>query len=166
MAYWIIGFVFLAGMLAAAVWDLFTMTIPNRICLALVAEFFGAAALVQMPLPVLAQHVVCGMAILTIGFVLFQTGSLGGGDAKLLAAAALWLGSSHLLQFLAYVGLAGGVLALVLLKFRAFPLPARFASEAWLARLHTRSEGIPYGIAIAAGAILLFPATHWYGAQF
>ena len=85
---------------------------------------------------------------------------VGGGDAKLLAAAALWLGFDQLVPFLAYVTIFGGALALLLLAYRRCP-PARLPLPDWAARLHAKGEGMPYGVAIAAGALSIYPLTSW-----
>ena len=55
--------------------------------------------------------------------VFFSQGWIGGGDAKLAAATALWFGFAHLLDYLIYASLFGGVLTLVLIQFRKLPLP-------------------------------------------
>ncbi|MCB1460477.1 MAG: peptidase, partial [Nitratireductor sp.] len=55
----------------------------------------------------------------------------------------------------------GGILTLVILRIRAVPLPDRIASVGWIARLYRADEGIPYGIALAAAAIFVYPQTPW-----
>ena len=80
-------------------------------------------------------------------------GWVGGGDAKVAAAAALWFGFGHLLNYLLYASLFGGALTLLLLQFRQWPLPYALAGQAWLLRLHAKDSGIPYGIALAIGAL-------------
>jgi prepilin peptidase CpaA len=88
-------------------------------------------------------------------------GWIGGGDAKVAAASALWIGIHHLLEYLVYASLFGGALTLLLLQFRQWPLPARLYNQGWLTRLHGRDSGIPYGIALALGALLIYPETDW-----
>jgi prepilin peptidase CpaA len=95
--------------------------------------------------------------------VLFSLGWVGGGDAKLLAAASLWLGFAQLALFLTYTAAFGGALALAILAYRGVPVSA-FPLPGWAARLHTKGEGMPYGEAIAAGALFVYPATAWYAA--
>ena len=89
---------------------------------------------------------------------------MGGGDAKLLAASALWLGYDHLMPFLVLVSLLGGVLALLILGYRRFvPMAAVVGTvPKWAARLHENGTGIPYGIAIAGGALSMYPSTTWF----
>jgi prepilin peptidase CpaA len=152
---------FPALMAFAAVSDLFTMTISNRISLLLLAGFVVLAAFGGMSLHAVSMHVVAGFAVLAAAFVCFALGWVGGGDAKLAAATALWFGFDHLMVYLVYAAVVGGVLTLLLLQFRRLPLPAPLLSQAWLLRLHDRESGVPYGIALAIGALLIYPETEW-----
>ena len=86
-------------------------------------------------------------------------GWIGGGDAKLAAATALWFGFGHLLNYLLYASLFGGALTLLLLQFRQWPLPGVLAGQPWLLKLHAKESGIPYGIALAIGALMIYPET-------
>ena len=88
-------------------------------------------------------------------------GWVGGGDAKIVAAAALWFGFAHLMNYLLYASLFGGALTLLLVQFRQWPLPYALAGQPWLLRLHAKESGIPYGIALAIGALLIYPETEW-----
>lgn len=153
--------VFPAVMIMAALSDLFTMTIPNRLSIILVALFFPLALLAGLPLETMLMHVGAGLGILAVGFLLFSTGTLGGGDAKLLAAASLWVGVAPLADFFIYVALFGGALALAVLLYRRVP-DESLAGPAWALRLHDKGQGIPYGIAIAGAALLTFPTTGLY----
>lgn len=152
---------FPALMAFAAVSDLFTMTISNRISLLLLAGFVLLAVLGGMSLHAISMHVAAGLAVLTVAFICFAFGWVGGGDAKLAAATALWFGFDHLMIYLAYAGVAGGILTLLLLQFRRWPLPASLLSQEWAQRLHDRKSGVPYGVALAIGALLIYPETEW-----
>jgi prepilin peptidase CpaA len=152
---------FPALMAFAAASDLFTMTISNRISLALAAGFLALALLSGMELPDILSHVGAGATVLAATFVCFAMGWVGGGDAKVAAAAALWFGFGHLLNYLVYASLFGGALTLLLLQFRQWPLPYQLAGQAWLLRLHAKESGIPYGIALAIGALTVYPETEW-----
>jgi prepilin peptidase CpaA len=88
-------------------------------------------------------------------------GWIGGGDAKVAAATALWFGFGHLLDYLLSASLFGGVLTLTLLQFRQWPLPYPLSGQTWLLRLHAKDSGIPYGIALAFSALLIYPETDW-----
>ncbi len=160
---------FPVAMTFAAANDLFTMKIPNKISLAIVAMFFAAAIMAKFDLQTVGLHMAAGAAVLVFGFVLFQMNMLGGGDAKLMAASALWMGIDQVLYFMAYVTIFGGILALVILFYRrlipatALTVPG-WTLPAWAARLHVQGTGIPYGIAISAAALLLYPQTPWFQA--
>lgn len=154
--------VFPAVMILAALSDLFTLTIPNRLSIILVAVFFPLAFLAGLPLETIMMHVASGAGILVVGFILFSTGTLGGGDAKLLAAASLWVGVAPLAEFFFYVALIGGALAIGILIYRQIPNES-VAGPAWALRLHEKGHGIPYGIAIAGAALMTFPVTQLYG---
>jgi prepilin peptidase CpaA len=152
---------FPALMAFAAASDLFTMTISNRVSLALVAGFLVLAVFSGMGLHDMLSHVGAGAAVLAVAFVCFAMGWVGGGDAKVAAAAALWFGFGHLLNYLVYASLFGGALTLLLLQFRQWPLPYALAGQAWLLKLHAKESGIPYGIALAIGALMIYPETEW-----
>jgi prepilin peptidase CpaA len=145
----------------AAASDLFTMTISNRVSLLLVAGFLVLAPWSGMGFQDFSSHIGAGLAVLTVAFGCFAMGWVGGGDAKVAAAAALWFGFGHLLDYLIYASLFGGALTLLLLQFRQWPLPYAFAGQTWLLRLHSKDGGIPYGIALAIGALTIYPQTEW-----
>lgn len=152
---------FPALMAFAASSDLFTMTISNRVSLALVAGFALMAFIVGMNGQTALSHVGAGAAVLAVTFVFFARGWIGGGDAKLAAATALWLGFDQLMNYLLYASLFGGLLTFLVLRFRFMPLPAALAGQDWAQRLHRMDAGVPYGIALAASALLVYPETFW-----
>src|ERR1700694_3568286 len=153
-----------ALMAFAAASDLFTMTISNRVSLALAVGFMALALLGGMGLPDILSHVGAGDTLLVAAFICFAFGWVGGGDAKVAAAAALWFGFGHLLNYLVYASLFGGALTLLLLQFRQWPLPYQLAGQTWLLKLHAKESGIPYGIALAIGALMVYPETEWISA--
>jgi prepilin peptidase CpaA len=152
---------FPALMAFAAVSDLFTMTISNRVSLALAGGFLALALLSGMSSYEILAHVGAGATVLVVAFGCFAMGWVGGGDAKIAAAAALWFGFGYLLDYLLYASLFGGALTLLLLQFRQWPLPYPFAGLSWLMKLHAKDSGIPYGIALAIGALMVYPETDW-----
>ena len=152
---------FPALMAFAAASDLFTMTISNRVSLALAAGFLLLAAATGMGFYDILMHLGAGATVLTVAFACFAMGWIGGGDAKVAAGAALWFGFGHLLNYLLYASLFGGALTLLLLQFRQWPLPYALAGQTWLLRLHAKESGIPYGIALAIGALTIYPETDW-----
>ena len=152
---------FPALMAFAAASDLFTMTISNRVSLLLAAGFLALAVASGMGPTDILMHAGAGALVLAIAFLCFAMGWIGGGDAKIAAAAALWFGFAHLMNYLLYASLFGGALTLLLVQFRQWPLPHALAGQAWLMRLHAKESGIPYGIALAIGALLIYPETEW-----
>jgi prepilin peptidase CpaA len=153
--------VFPALMAFAAATDLFTMTISNRVSLALGAGFLALALLSGMGFYDILSHVGAGATVLAAAFACFAMGWVGGGDAKVAAGAALWFGFGHLLNYLVYASLFGGALTLSLLQFREWPLPYQLTGQTWLLKLHAKESGIPYGIALAIGALTVYPETEW-----
>jgi prepilin peptidase CpaA len=152
---------FPALMAFAASSDLLTMTISNRLSIALAGGFGVLTIISGMALPAIGWHLAAGALVLVVSFVLFAQGWIGGGDAKLAAATALWFGFDHLLDYLLYASLFGGALTLLLLQFRHLRLPAKLAQQEWIQRLHEPTTGVPYGIALAAAALVVYPQTGW-----
>lgn len=143
----------------AAFSDLFTMTISNFVSLALMAIFFALALALGMPAREIGLHTAAGLLVLVLAFFMFARGWIGGGDAKLAAAIALWVGFDHLADYSLYAALLGGLLTLFILIMRRHPLPTVLIRQNWIARLHDQGNGVPYGIALAVAGLLLYPQT-------
>ena len=141
--------------------DLFTMTIPNRVSLLMTAGFVALCPFMGLGMDGLMSHFGAGAAMLVVGIVMFALGWLGGGDAKLFAAGALWVGFEHLLEFTFYITLAGGLLTTAILFFRASLPHPWILRQPWALRLHDPKTGVPYGIAIAAAALAVYPIMPW-----
>jgi len=152
---------FPALMAFAASSDLLTMTISNRLSLALACGFFLLTIVTGMDLYAFGMHLAAASVVLMTAFIFFSKGWIGGGDAKLAAATALWFGFDHLLDYMIYASLLGGALTLLILQFRKLPLPTFLARQQWITRLHETGGGVPYGIALAAAALLIYPKTGW-----
>jgi prepilin peptidase CpaA len=152
---------FPAAMTYAAASDLITMTISNRVSIALAIGFFFVATLIGMPLVEMGWHMLASIIVLMVAFGFFARGWIGGGDAKLAAATALWLGFSHLMDYLLVAAVIGGGLTVVLLQLRKLPLPGMLSRRPWISRLHAIETGIPYGIALAAAGLLVYPDTEF-----
>jgi prepilin peptidase CpaA len=150
---------FPAIMAFAASSDLLTMTISNRVSLILAGGFFALAIVSGMGATDMLMHVAAAAIVLVAAFICFARGWIGGGDAKLAAATALWFGFDHLLEYLLYASLFGGALTILLLQFRMLPLPRLLAGKEWIERLHKKDGGVPYGIALAAAALCIYPDT-------
>lgn len=146
----------------AACYDLLTMQIPNRFPAILAVAFVVVALLTGMQLPTIGVHLLIGIGVLACTFALFAFGFLGGGDAKLASAIALWLGIQQALPFLVLTALFGGALSLIILGFRAAPLPSFLLRWEPALRLHEKGAGVPYGVALAAATLTIFPDTHWF----
>ncbi len=148
--------VFPCLMVCAALWDLATFQIPNWLCLALVLSFTAFAVVAPVGAGEVFSRLALGAVVLAVGILLFLKGLFGGGDIKLLAAAAVWVGWSHVTLFLVYTAVIGGLVAVLVLVFRRLKLPASWANVGWLQRLHTPGQGLPYGVAIGAAGLLVF----------
>ncbi|MDB5640915.1 MAG: peptidase prepilin type [Hyphomicrobiales bacterium] len=144
--------------------DLLTMRLPNWLTLAVAGAFVALAATVHMPLEAIGANLACALVVLAGGFALFAFGWIGGGDAKLAAGIAAWIGWTGLLDFLVISAILGGALTLLILQARRWPLPAGLRGEGWIVRLHDTKEGVPYGVALAAAALHVYPATPIYAA--
>jgi len=144
---------------AAGIYDLASFTIPNFLTAALLLVFVLFVPAAGLSLAAIGWHLLAGLVGLVLGFSLFALGYVGGGDAKLFAATVLWLGFKDLLPYALVASIAGGVLTLVVLGLRQCPLPQSLLRRAWIAKLHDASSGIPYGVALAAGAFFLLPST-------
>jgi prepilin peptidase CpaA len=150
---------FPALMAFAASSDLLTMTISNKLVLALVAGFLALALLTGLSGSVIGSHLASGALVLVVAFGCYAAGWIGGGDAKLAAAIALWFGFDQVLTYLLYASLLGGLLTLLVLRFRNEPLPGMLARQGWVMRLHNENAGVPYGIALAVAALIIYPDT-------
>jgi prepilin peptidase CpaA len=152
-------FIFPVLMAYAASSDLLTMRIANWLVILVVLSYVGLALLAQIGWDQIGWAAVAAVAVLAVAFAFFAFGWIGGGDAKLAAATALWIGLSFMLQYLIYAALLGGALTLIILAFRRYPLPAWLSRHKWIDRLHDTKSGVPYGIALAIAAILVYPET-------
>ncbi len=148
------------GMLAG-VSDVRGMTIPNIysgvviICFVLayaLAHFGGAGHIFSS----ISSHLLSGLLTFVITAILFAMKMIGAADSKIGSAYALWLGVVDLPIFLAYMSLAGGVLAvasLYMMKKKPFKDPLK---GSWMDRVQKGESKVPYGVAIAVGAIISF----------
>lgn len=143
---------------AAALTDVTSFTIPNRISALLVLVFIPAALVLHAPLGDMSVHAAVFVVALLVSMSLFAAGWIGGGDAKLLASASLWIGLQAMPMFLIATALAGGALSVMLVGIRAAWLQPHLAgAPAWFARLAAPGADVPYGVAIAIGALAAFP---------
>ena len=145
-------------MVFAAVSDMLSMTIANRVSLILLGSFIVIAPLTGMAWTDLGWHLAAGAMMLCVTFGLFALGGMGGGDAKLLSATAVWMGLGlPLLQYLVYGAMLGGFLTLAILYFRNSPVSWYAGRNMFLRHFADESVGIPYAIALGAGGLLTYP---------
>ncbi|MCF3972582.1 A24 family peptidase [Paracoccus salsus] len=140
----------------AGVGDLRTMRIPNHLILILFAGYFVAIPLVGLTLQDIIWSIAAASVAFAAGFWGFCHRWMGGGDVKLLTVAALWLGADNLAPFILYTSLFGAMLTILLMVFRRGRLPESWRRRDWIARLHQRDAGVPYGVAIAAAGITIY----------
>lgn len=151
---------FPALVIVGALRDLTSYIIPNWVSGLLILGFAPAALALGLPLSTMGFNLAIGVAALLVGMGMFALNWIGGGDAKLFAACALWLGWPASMDYLLVTGLAGGALTLGLLSLRS-PLlrPYVLAGPAWVHRLAEPKGDLPYGVAIAVGALVAFPGS-------
>lgn len=143
--------------IVAGLKDLTSMKIPNWISGLLILSFFPTAFVSGLDAMTVAAHVGIALAALMVGAGMFALRWIGGGDAKLIAAACLWLGVSGSGMFLLWTGVMGGLFCLVLMFARFHARPYVGAFPGWAAKLLEPRGDIPYGVAIAAGVLLAYP---------
>jgi prepilin peptidase CpaA len=130
----------LALLIAAALFDLTTYTIPNMLTGAMLL-LFGLLLSVMaldghgLSWNMIVPHLTAGGVGLIIGMVMFALHWIGGGDAKLFAMACLWLGWDFMFDYALIASILGGALTLGLLMLRQIPLPAFMVGQPWLVRL-------------------------------
>lgn len=147
-------------MLLAIASDIRSMTIPNRLNVALVLAFALSALWAGMPAAKAGAHLLAGLGALLVTAFLFARGWMGGGDAKLIAATALWFGPTlALLDYVLLASVFGGVLTLALLGARSLVRPA--TGVVFLDRLLGPTNGIPYGVALGLAGIGVAVAHDW-----
>ena len=155
---------FPAAMVFAALMDVLTLTIRNRLVLVILLAYGVLAPLAGIPLTEMGLSAALAAGVFVLGFTLFSMGWIGGGDAKLATATVLWLGTGQVLDYLLYTALIGGVLTLAVILFRRLELPPALRTAPWLERLHSPQAGVPYGAAMAPAALMVFPDTPWMAA--
>jgi prepilin peptidase CpaA len=155
--------IFVFTMIYAALTDLTSYRIENGLVLALLVLYPLLAPWAGFSAMAMGWSALMATAVLVAGFAFFAFGWIGGGDAKLVAATVLWLGSDHISAYLVYAALFGGVLTLALLQFRALVLPPVLLKQSWIARLYGGGSGVPYGVALAMAGLAVLPQSAWMG---
>jgi prepilin peptidase CpaA len=154
----VVTLVFAAPLLIAAYTDFWSMKIPNLISLAMAVGFFVTLPLTWQSLPVFSEHLIVGATFFIAGFAMFAFGWLGGGDAKLMAGISLWLGWGDAMPFIIMTTIFGAVLAIFLI-FGGRVMPVRLRTSEVGMRLFQGGKDMPYGLALAAGALYIWPTS-------
>lgn len=155
----IILVVFPFAMIYAAISDILTMTIANRVSLVLIGTFIVIAPFIGLTWSEFGMHLAAFGLVLAVTFCLFAAGMLGGGDAKLMASTALWMGmGAPLVSYIIISTVAGGILTIALMVVRGSPL-AVVAGEVPALRRVLDEKDIPYGVALAIGGLMAFEAS-------
>ncbi len=158
-----LSFLFPALIIAAAAYDVSTFKIPNRLTAIMLVTWPLAAFAIGMPAVQWALSGIMAGIVFLGAFGIFAAGWFGAGDAKLLPVVALWVGPTNVFPFLIYTALAGAVVSIVMMGVRSRPLPVWGYKVGWLVELHGRERDIPYGLAIAVAALILWPKTAFFG---
>jgi prepilin peptidase CpaA len=152
--------IFPFAMAHAAMSDMMSMTIANRVSLLLIGAFLVLAPMTGMPLQQMGFHVAAFVLVLGICFGFFALGVMGGGDAKLMASTAMWFGlNMDLFVYLLVASALGGVLTVAILNFRRSNVTVVAGRVDFLARIANPKEKIPYGIALGTAGLMLYPDT-------
>lgn len=149
------AFACLALCIYGALHDIATLTIPNWVNAAIAALGLSALIVAGLGWQASAWHVAIAALVLVVSFLLFSFGVYGGGDAKMIPAVALWMGPDAVITFIFWMAVAGGAIALVGTLARYAPLSAD--APGWVSNALCKSEGVPYGVAIAIGAVIAAP---------
>lgn len=161
LVFYLFGLIAALGAGAVAGWSDFKgMTIANRLSLVVLAAFvvawpaaYYAEAGAFQPVK---MHILSGLIMFAVTFVLFLMRVIGGGDSKLLSVYALWTGVKGMAGLIFYVALFGGVLALAALAISRFRPFGAAPEGSWIARVQAGESAVPYGIAITFGAVMAF----------
>lgn len=147
-------------MLFAALSDWVSMTIANRVSVILVVTFAVIAPMTGMAWPEIGMHFAAAGLVLAVTFGLFAMGTMGGGDAKLLSATALWMGwNLSLVEYLAGSAVLGGILTMVIISFRSTALSYFVTRSVFFRNFTQVADGVPYGIALGVAGLITFPSS-------
>jgi len=146
--------IFGACLVTAALCDFTGLKVPNALTAPFAAVGVGVVAL-QTPDDAMIT-LAAALAVFLIGWALFAFGVMGGGDGKLMAATAIWLGPFALLDFAVLIALFGGMLALAVLFLHRAERYQVLLGPVWMERLSAPRPPVPYALAIAPAGIVAF----------
>lgn len=160
----LLGLVCFAGfMVWAAIGDVRSFTITNKLNLLIAISFLVLALPMGLTWPTFFDHIKVGVIGCGIAMAMFYIGIFGGGDAKMTGAIALWLGNAPMIPFIFYTALAGGALGVILIVGRRlakhYGLPK---SPKWARRILRKGSAVPYGVALGIGALIAMPNATWF----
>ncbi len=151
------------GFCLASAWsDWNGLTIPNVYPAGIIVTFVIAYAAVMFMAPDagyfadLKSHLLSLALVFGATFVLFSLRMIGAGDSKLAAAVAIWTGFKGLIPFLFFMGIMGAVLSIAALMIRKAKPVKEPKADSWIDKLQKGENAVPYGIAIAVGALIAF----------
>ncbi|MEM9470186.1 MAG: prepilin peptidase [Pseudomonadota bacterium] len=151
------------GFGGAAAWSDYTrMTIPNLYALSILLAFVPAYGLIYYLAPEFLyfstwqSHLGALALVFAVTYVLFLLKVIGGGDAKLLSAYALWVGMEGLMPLVFFMAAVGGVLGIITLMLGKYKPVKKPRSSSWVGKAQREEKVVPYGIAIFVGAIIAF----------
>lgn len=153
-------------LIIAAASDVLSLRIPNWLNIVIASLFFPMAWAMGMPFHEFEVHLMVGGILFFVGFLLFQFGLFGGGDAKMMAAAGLWFGTTQTLPFLFMTAIAGGALAVFVGIWSIIVMHwdihgPDLKQPSFAKRLMALKPNVPYGLAFAIGGIIAFRDSWW-----
>lgn len=154
---------FVAAMIYVIWHDFAARRISNIAILVLLTAFAPLALAEGLSAREIALSLAAGFAVFAIGFACFAANLLGGGDVKLAAVTALWLGPALTPVYLVLGVAFGGLLAALVLMVRAIDRGAALKRHGWIGRL-VHEDALPYGPGLAVAALMLFPTSALAGA--
>lgn len=156
-------FLFAIPQLLAALNDANAMKIPNHIPLIVLAAYFVAVPFTWAGFPIFFEHLTVGVVMFALGFAMFAFGWMGGGDSKLLAATAFWFTWPDVFTYMVFTAVFGGILTVFIMIGRSY-IPVRVMTSQWMQTMFKDQSKIPYGLALAAGAIATLPQSQIFKA--
>lgn len=153
--------VFVSVNIAAAISDFTSMKIRNELIIVLLLGYVIIAPLAGLSVETMLQSALIALCILVVSSILFGFGWIGGGDAKLAAATSLWLGSYLTQTYLVNAAIVGLflTLAIIIARKSKWTILTRFSI---CSRFLKQGEGVPYGVALAVGALQTLPHSSWF----
>ncbi len=154
----IVTLLFVAPLMVACYTDFSEMKIPNWVSAVVMASFAVTLPLTWGGLEWFGEHMAVGGILFVVGFILWALKGLGAGDVKLMSSVGLWFGFTEVMSFILYTTLFGAALGLVLLIGRKY-VPVRLEGTVFINKMFQGEGHMPYGLAISAGALTVWPTS-------